>query len=217
MPLCKACGARAPDDAKFCPTCGTYFPGGDPTAPASPSAPAPHAPGPPMPGLPAPPMPVPLPLPPATRPLGVTIMSVWNLAFGPVLAMMGAALAVYGPVLLNEPEIRDQLGPQLAQFPPGFVEQALVGVGIMFILLGLAMVGVGYGLFRRTSWAWGSMVALTVTWAVVSLLFFPVGFAGLALAIFLLWYFTRPGVKQHFGRAPEPGLPGYVPPPPPNP
>lgn len=204
MPACKACGAKAPDDAKFCPTCGTYFP-----AAAAPPVSAP----PPSPEFPAPPPAPGAPLP--ARPLGVTIVALWSLATGPFLLLAGIALIALGPTIAGDAAVQEQLRSAVPGADPSLVSAVAQVVGAGLVMLGLAMPVVGYGLYQRKRWAWSGAMGLTVAWLAFGLLLLPAGLVVLALAGFLLWYFTRPGVKRWLGRGPEQqGLQGYVPPPP---
>jgi hypothetical protein len=117
---------------------------------------------------------------------------------------------------LDDPQVGPTLMPQVNEFGgPAATAGAIQGLGVVAVVLGAAMGLVGYGMFRGKPWAWPGALALTGVFLLVALLSFPAGLVVLLVAAFLLWYFTRPGVRAWFA-APqaEPGLPSYVPPPP---
>lgn len=219
MLTCRACGATAPDDARFCPTCGNALPA-LPVAPASPPPegeaampPAPTAWGPPPPYPPAPGLPG---LPgPGPRPLGVLLVALWNMGIGVLVVLAGMAIATVGPAVFADPALRAELEREAGGALPGFFAEALVFLGLFAVLFGAAMVVVGWGLYQARPWAWTGMVVLILANALFNVLSFPVGLVGLLVNAFLLWYFLQPGVKRFFGKEEPaaPGLPGYVPPP----
>lgn len=212
MATCRACGATAPDEARFCPTCGNAMPAALPPAPAEPAAPPAWSPY-------APPLPPP-PQGPGPRPLGVLLVSLWNMGIGALVALFGLVVAVFAPFAFADPATRAEIDRQIAdQFPVGLLAGAFVFLGIFALLFGAAMVAVGWGLYHGRAWAWTGMVVLIVVNAAWNLLTLPFGVVGLLINAFLLWYFHQPGVKRYFGKeAPSPqALLGYVPPPPPTP
>jgi hypothetical protein len=147
-------------------------------------------------------------------------MAMWDLVVGPLIALAGLIVAVVGPTLLNDPQFQQQVRQQLEGPVPTALLGDLVAVfGVLTVLLGVAMALVGYGMWHGRGWAWSGTMGITLLWAVLGVVSFPTGLVNLAIALFLLWYFTRDGVKAWFGKARpvEPGLPSYVPPPPPAP
>jgi hypothetical protein len=222
MPTCRACGATASEDARFCPTCGTAFRAGAPaegTRTTEFSIPGPWTPTPPGPS-PFPQAP-PAPMLPEARPTGVAILGVWSIIAGPLMALLGGGLMVAGPRILTDPAFQDAFRAQAgAELPNVDVGLVLVGFGFYLAVAGLGMAFAGYGTLQRRPWGWAAMVGVTLWWflgGLVALL--SGGLLTLVLAGFVLWYFTRDGVKRWFGKQPanDPGLPGYVPPPSPPP
>lgn len=213
MPVCRACGATSPDDARFCPTCGSMF---QPAAAPTGTAYVPGGPAPPPPLPYAPPLPGPTMTLPPGRPTGVTILGVWSLVAGPLLGLFGLAFAALGPSIINDPQFQEQITAQQGPLSTDFLAGAFVVGGVVLFLLGAAMGVAGYGALQRKPWGWTAMMVVTGAWALFSLLTFPGGLFLLILAGGAFWYLTRDGVKAWFGRgqASEPGLPGYVPPPP---
>lgn len=145
-------------------------------------------------------------------------MSLWNLGAGALAVLMGFALLIAGPSLVADPDFRAQVERDMpADFPGGYaaIAEAIPAVGALFLLMGLGMAAVGYGMWQAKPWAWTGMMALAGLWLLSSLLMFLAGVFFAILSAFLLWYFTRPGVKRWFGREvpPDMGFPPYVPPP----
>jgi hypothetical protein len=173
---------------------------------------------PPWPTAPAPPPPgqAGFPLPPAQRPLGVTLVAVWSLAAGPICAIVGLLLLVLGPSMVNDPAFQAQLPPEVrAEFTTGALAGVIAVLGLLLFVIGAAMPVAGYGIYYVKPWGWGLMVAVTVGWLLLGVFTIPSGLVTIAVAGFLLWYFTRPGVKRWLGKEQAtPGLPDYVPPPP---
>lgn len=210
MPTCRACGASSPDDARFCPTCGNALPAGAPGIPAQPLPDAPPLNWP----APAPPT---LPPGPGPRPLGVLLVALWNLGIGALVALFGLFFVALAPMFFEDPAMRQEMERQVAgQFPMELLSGAFLFLGLFAVLFGVAMVVVGWGLYQGRGWAWTGMVALVLVNAAFNVLTLPMGLVGLLVNGFLLWYFFQPGVRRYFGKEaqpPQPGLPGYVPPP----
>lgn len=219
MLTCRACGATAPDEARFCPTCGNALAPAAPPAPEAGTAPPlpaepgwgpvpPYQPGPPLPGMGT--------SGPGPRPLGVLLVSLWNMGVGALVVVVGLALATFAPFAFDDPATRAELEREIGgPLPAELFAGAIVFVGLFALLFGLGMVVVGWGLYNGKPWAWTGMVVLILVNALFNVLSLPVGLVGLLINAFLLWYFLQPGVKRYFGRDNpiEPGLPGYVPPP----
>lgn len=211
MLTCRACGATAPDDARFCPTCGSALAAGPP--PPRPEAPPPAwAPAPaPLPGPPLPP----------GRPLGVTILSLLYALLGLMLLLGGLLLLVAGPLVAEDPDfqrtLREDLGPELAAQAQAF----LPVIGAVVLGVGAVVAALAYGTWAGRAWAWPLGLVLIVLSALSSVASLLAGDAGSVLSLlldgFLVWYYLQAGVQRWFGRGgppTEPGLPGYVPPPP---
>lgn len=216
MATCRACGAQAPDDARACPTCGSALPA---AAPGAIEEPGPTQPG-PGPARPAPWPTAPGPLPRArARPLGVTILAILDGLGGVLGVILGLLLLVAGPVLGSDPEFQAALARELPEPFPQFAGELLAALGAILLVLGLVYLLLAWGLYQGRGWAWTlamALVLLSLAWSVATLVFGDAtGLVGVAIYGFLLWYFTRGGVKAWFGKveAAQPGLPGYVPPP----
>jgi hypothetical protein len=223
MPTCRACGAASPDDARYCPTCGSPFAAAlQPAPPAPPTPPAWGAP--PAPSLPpAPPAPMPTMPGPAqplrARPLGISILAVLDLLACVVLLLFGLVLAVAGPFIGSDPELQQQIAQD---FPGGLGAMfgaLLMVFGAVLIVLALVLGLVGWGLWQGRGWAWTLTVALEFIGLAAGLVQLvglrdASAIVGLAINAFILWYFLQPGVKRWFGKGePEVGMPNYVPPP----
>lgn len=183
MSFCPKCGAAADATATFCATCGHAL--------------APMAmPG--MPGAPAAAARIP-------RPTGVSILA--------VLQFVGAGFLVLGALglLLGGAAVRDAMmdAPSDAGVPAEMFTSGFLGF-LAFLFLGFAVLCgfIGYGLWNGRPWA--RMLELVLAWIglVGSVLgaFTSMGMptilvgriVGIGIYAFLIWYWTRPGVKAYF-------------------
>lgn len=113
------------------------------------------------------------------RPDGVSILAV--LAFITAVALLGfgAAIATVAHIFIP-PDV--PVGPAL-----------LTVVGGLLVLLGVAYLLTGWGLWTGRDWAW----PLSLILAILALFAFPIGTIAGAL---VLYYLTRPPVKRFFGQ-----------------
>ena len=82
----------------------------------------------------------------------------------------------------------------IAYIAVGLVEGAFVGVlSVLFVPLGLFALITGLALFTGRNWA----RILAMIGGALDLLDIPVG---TIIGIVILWYFTRPEVKEYFGK-----------------
>jgi Uncharacterized conserved protein len=124
------------------------------------------------------------------RPLGVTVLAVFEFLLGALLTLVGIALAAL---------------PQLVELPLlGLAPLLLLGgLGTFLIIVGALALLIGWGLWTGKSWAWWLTVILEALGLVASLaslaLGDPTGIASLAIAALILYYFFKPHVKAFFG------------------
>ncbi len=82
----------------------------------------------------------------------------------------------------------------IAYLAIGLVAGALVGIlGVLFIPFGLFALITGLALFTGKNWA----RILIMIGGVLDLIDIPIG---TIIGIVILWYFTRPEVKEYFGK-----------------
>ncbi len=130
------------------------------------------------------------------RPLGVTILAI--LGFIGVIGCFAVAgiFAVFGQYI-----------------PPGELGEAaplvslLMTVGsFVFVVIGLVNLVIAYGLWKGASWAWWIYLILLALGIVSSLFMLPQGGVGMTQGIIgiiingiIIYYITRPHVKEYFG------------------
>lgn len=139
------------------------------------------------------------------RPLGITILAILaglgGIGFLLLAAMVGALSAMIGMLGMG------------AEVPflgiiAGFV---MIFMGI-FIILAVLYFAVAYGLWTGKGWAWTLSIILFVLDIILGLAMLPGGIVTIIIAVLIIWYLTRPHVKEFFGKAPA-----TAPPPPPPP
>jgi len=77
-------------------------------------------------------------------------------------------------------------------------------VGVVFIVVGLVAFVLAYGFWTGKGWAWilGIIFAIIgIVLGAVSLVGSPASIVGIVLNIVIIYYLTRPHVKEWFGRA----------------
>jgi len=110
------------------------------------------------------------------RPLGITILAVLEI-IGGIISIVGINLFEY-------------IYPYLSLLPNNiiFVIYAIA------IILGILQIIIGYGLLKGKSWSWTAEFALRIINGALGSLF------GFIFAIIIVYYLTRPNVKEFFGK-----------------
>ncbi len=122
------------------------------------------------------------------RPLGVTILAILGIIAALFLFAFAALFAVLAPMSLAEMK---SAVPFLS---------FLFAVGsVFFAILGAVQLVISYGLWKGATWAWWIYVILLALGIASSLLSLPQGVVGLVLNGIILYYMTRPRVKEYFG------------------
>ena len=114
------------------------------------------------------------------RPLGVTIVAILMAINGIVLIVSGATAA-------------------------GFIGVPFVSaVGFVTIAIGIAFLGVAWGLITGKGWAWIVTVILSIIAIISSIISIAGGHFGAVIHLIIsgviLYYMYRPDVKAYFGR-----------------
>ncbi|WP_202319597.1 hypothetical protein [Archaeoglobus neptunius] len=123
------------------------------------------------------------------RPLGVTLLALLNFISG-IFCFIGAVTLVWLSAVIP-PSAFEEFGPLASLiFSVG---------GLIFVVLGAVAIIVGYGLWIGASWAWWISVILTALNVLQSLLTLPAGVVGIVIGAVILYYLTRPHVKEYFG------------------
>lgn len=171
MPFCPACGKPVDANVTFCPSCGYNMQSGGQ--------------GVPLPGG-APPTSMPMT---RVRPAGVTILAILQMLGGVLIFLIGiAAVSVAGMTSV------------LSTYGYGYLAGAIGVVGGVIVVIGLIGIGIGFGLWKGMSWAWWGTLIFSVLGVLGSLVTLPGGVVGLLIEAAILYYLTRPGVRQYFGK-----------------
>ncbi len=131
------------------------------------------------------------------RPTGVTVLAILDIVGGVLSLLLGLVFTVLGPTVLLPLLLKAH-----ARLPPAFV--AAIGIlGLIFIVSGVISIVIGWGLLKGKGWSWW----LTVIFAVLGIIGSAInlvmgnigGIVGLIIDGIILYYMTRPHVKEYFG------------------
>ncbi len=127
------------------------------------------------------------------RPLGVTILAVLSILGGILFLLLGILASVLGAAFAGT-MMTGMKGLPLFIF---------AAVGVVFIILGLIELVVGWGLWKGASWAWWVTVILNGLGVILALVSLAGGNVGgivtLIIDAVILYYFLKPHVKAFFG------------------
>ena len=127
------------------------------------------------------------------RPTGVTILAILEI-IGGVFSLLGGMGNIIAAVSVTAiPIIGAALGP------------LLITIGIVLILLGVLAFIVAYGLLKGRGWAWTLALILAIIGIIQGVigLMMAGGFVaiiGIIINAVVIYYLTRPHVKQFFGK-----------------
>lgn len=146
------------------------------------------------------------------RPAGVAVLAILSALVG-VLSLIGAA--ALGILAGASPEFFDSMMQQygVGGMPGfgGFVAGILMAIAAVSAIIGILLFINAYGLWTGKGWAWWLTIILSVLDIIGGLLSILSGWGiiWIIIGILIIYYFTRPHVKEFFGLA--------APPPPPPP
>ena len=138
------------------------------------------------------------------RPLGVTILSFLAFLLGLIylLGAMGSFLVAGLPL--------DELEDVIGYLPEFIIENAsLLFNTLGAVLLAFALISflLAYGFFKGRTWAWSMGIILSIVSIIIYILNFLIygdvsnlgsSIIGILIAVFIIAYLTRPGVKRYF-------------------
>ncbi len=128
------------------------------------------------------------------RPILLSIIAVLSVIMGLLVCLSGVMLVLGGAAL--------SVTDLFAEGSP-LASMGAVGVGAVFLLLGLLIVFVGLGLFSGKAWAWWLTVivyGLNAIFGIIGLIFGGgAGIIPLLFALLVLFYMTRKNTKGWFG------------------
>ena len=136
------------------------------------------------------------------RPTGVAVLAILS-AIGGVLCLIGAAVIGILAEALSE-----TIGGARAPFA-GLLAEMVMVIAAVLAITGILLFVDAYGLWTGRSWAWWLTIILSVIGIMGGLLSSVIGIISIIIGILIIYYFTRPHVKEFFGLA--------APPPPPPP
>ena len=145
------------------------------------------------------------------RPSGVSVLA--------ILAALGGILGLIVAVVLGimSTEMATLIESLMEEYGavvlPGigeFIETLVLAIAAVLAISGILALIDAYGLWIGAGWAWWLTIILSVLGIIGGLLSLPGGIISIIIDILIIYYFTRPHVKEFFGlAAPSP------PPPPP--
>jgi hypothetical protein len=138
------------------------------------------------------------------RPLGVTVVAILAIINGTILVVGGVVALYFVPNIITS-QMSDTLSN--ATDANGFTSAIITIVyivGSVTIALGLAWLGLTWGLFTGKGWAW----LITVILAIISVVFSVIGIGTASVTSIptliingvILYYMFRPNIKSYFGR-----------------
>ena len=122
------------------------------------------------------------------RPTGVTILAILEIIAG-ILMFLGAA----GMMVLAS------IGGTVPIAGIVFGVFATI-MALVLVILGIIAFILAYGLWNGKGWAWWLTIIFSVISIIVNILSLPGGIIGIIIAVIILYYLTRPHVKEFFGR-----------------
>ena len=134
------------------------------------------------------------------RPTGVTVMGVLQILVGlgslGLGFMLAATYAFLGSLMSSGAE-----GVTFSTGFGGFLVVAGAIIGGILMVIGIANLIIAYGLFKGRNWAWMLCLIFAVISIVFGILTFPAGIITILFNALIIYYLTRPNVKEFFGKA----------------
>jgi len=145
------------------------------------------------------------------RPTGVAVLA--------ILAAIGGILCLIGAVVLGilSTEMATFIESMMEQYGAGaipgigeFIETIVLAIAAVAAIIGILALIDAYGLWIGAGWAWWLTIILSILGIIGGILSLPGGIISIIIDILIIYYFTRPYVKEFFGMA----APSPPPPPP---
>lgn len=143
------------------------------------------------------------------RPTGVTILAILEIIVGIVSLISGLAITI----------LFATVGGMMGRIPEAAPLAALFGafgavIGGLLILVSIVCFIIAYGFWKGKGWAWVLGLIFAIIGIISGLISLPGGIISIIINGLIIYYLTRPHVKEFFGRA-APTPPPPPPPPPP--
>jgi len=149
----------------------------------------------------------------ATRPVGITILSIFSMVVGALVFLSGLILVVFSGIIAATPTVAEEVARNLSLLPgvPFGMhrlvapELILVSIGVFIIVMGVIMAVVGWGLWIGSNLARWIAIIFFAWNALTSLLNLFQGQFGaivnLAINGLVVYYLFLPHVKRFFKAA----------------
>ena len=146
------------------------------------------------------------------RPTGVAVLA--------ILAVIGGILCLIGGVVLGilSTEMATFIESVIEEYGavviPGigeFLETLVLAIAAVAAIFGVLYLIAAYGLWVGAGWAWWLTIILSIIGIIGGIISLPGGIISIIIDGLIIYYFTRPHVKEFFGMA----APSPPPPPPP--
>ena len=135
-----------------------------------------------------------------TRPIGVTALAIL-VALAGILALFGAV--VLGILSGTMTEFIESLiieyGGWVIPDVAGFLEAMLLVIAAVVAVVGILALIDAYGLWIGAGWAWWLTIILSALGIIGGLVSLPSGIMTILIDVLIIYYFTRPYVKEFFG------------------
>jgi outer membrane protein assembly factor BamB len=132
------------------------------------------------------------------RPSGVTVLVVLEILVGLVLLGGGAIFAFLSSWIGESPFIPSEFNIPVAAMSWGiYMVQVLAGI---FVVAGLVSFIEAFGLWRGSRWAWILGLILAGLGIILGITSLPTGIVYIAIQANVIYYLTRPHVRQFLGR-----------------
>ena len=145
------------------------------------------------------------------RPTGVSVLAILA-ALGGILCLIGGAvLGILAGAM--EEFIESAIEDYGATIIPGageFISAIVLAIAAVAAIVGILALIDAYGLWIGAGWAWWLTIILSILGIIGGIMSLPGGIISIIIDALIIYYFTRPHVKEFFGMA----APSPPPPPP---
>ena len=134
------------------------------------------------------------------RPIGVTVLAILIALSGVLLLFAAVVLGIVAGTMTEfiESVIVDY-GSMVIPDVEGFLEAMLLVIATVSATFGIFALIDAYGLWVGAGWAWWLTIILSALGILIGILSAPGGIISIFINILIIYYFTRPYVKEFFG------------------
>jgi hypothetical protein len=144
------------------------------------------------------------------RPVGVTVMALLQLAVGALMLLSSIGFLALSALVTNQ-QIKEAIGSDAPQWLLDNAPLVFGSLAIMFLVLAIVALLIGYGFLKGRSWAWAAGIFFALI-SMLSAFINPLirGFSdsswvidlivALAVPWLIIIYLNRPSVKAFFNR-----------------